>query len=229
MQCDDGERKTFRIKRRIILFILCLVCCFSIAGCGDEENRQEETAVENTGKQAAEEPTEGSDSERIAGSTEVSAGGQIAGSTGSRTSGQTKEPAEESEKEAIAAPGLSAEETDAYEQMSLYIQEGFRIYGIEDAYQAYFGAVEREEEKFFCDILLEGEDELWRECISYTVDEENAWYTFQGQDERIFSGDSFWMLDEDDSFVADLRENYRYKVGIAVGTDLPEKIRSSCP
>lgn len=88
MQCDDGERKTFRIKRRIILFILCLVCCFSIAGCGDEENG------------------------------------------------------------AFAAPELSAGETDAYEQMSLYIQEGFRIYGIEDAYQAYFGAVEREEEKF---------------------------------------------------------------------------------
>ena len=128
------------------------------------------------------------------------------------------------ENGAFAAPELSAEETDAYEQMSLYIQEGFRIYGIEDAYQAYFGAVEREEEKFFCDILLEGEDELWRECISYTVDEENAWYTFQGQDERIFSGDSFWMLDEDDSFVADLRENYRYKVRIAVGTDLPAAV-----
>lgn len=123
-----------------------------------------------------------------------------------------------------AAPGLSAEESDAYEQMAFYIQEGFRIYGIDEAYQAYFGPIEEEEELFSCDILLEGENDLWSESVSYTVDEENDWYKFSGQHEPLFSGDSSWMLREDDSFVTDLKENFRYKVRIAGRTDLPASV-----
>ncbi len=120
--------------------------------------------------------------------------------------------------------GLSVEELDLYEQMALYIQEGFRRYGIEGIYQAYFGPVEEEEEQFSCDILLEGEDELWREVIAYTVDAETAWYVFEGEDERIFSKDPYRAESEDSSFVTELRKNYRHKVQITNKTDLPSTV-----
>ena len=66
--------------------------------------------------------------------------------------------------------GLSPEQIDAYQQLTLYIQEGFRTYGIEGIYQAYFGEIEGEDGKYECEILLEGEGELWGERISYTYD-----------------------------------------------------------
>lgn len=158
------------------------------------------------------------------GSAENRSGENAIDNMEEQTEGSVGAQAAETEKVAEAAPGLSAEEADAYEQMALYIQEGFRIYGIEEAYQAYFGPIEEEKGLFSCDILLEGEGELWSEYISYTMDAENVWYTFQGQDEPIFSGDSFWMLREDDSFATDLKENCRYKVRIAGRTDLQASV-----
>ncbi len=196
MRHNDGGCKSSRVRKTAVLFILGILAGLFMAGCGSAENRSGKTMIDHAERQTAEEAMEEPAGERAA----------------------------EPEKVPEAAPGLSAEETDAYEQMALYIQEGFRIYGIEGAYQAYFGPVEEEEKSFFCDILLEGEEELWRERISYTVDEENAWYTFEGQYEPLFSGDSFWMLDEDDSYAADLKENYRYEVRIAGRTDLPAAI-----
>jgi len=108
--------------------------------------------------------------------------------------------------------------------MALYIQEGFRRYGIEGIYQAYFGPVEEEEEQFSCDILLEGEGELWREVIAYTVDAETSWYVFEGEDERIFSKDLYKAESEDSSFVTEMRKNYRHKVQITNKTDLPSTV-----
>lgn len=118
------------------------------------------------------------------------------------------------------ATGISAEESDIYQQMALFIQEGFRRYGIEGMYHAYFGPTEEEEEKFSCSILLEGEEELWKEVITYTADAERAWYVFEGEDERIFSKDSNMSAASED-FVRDVRENCRYEVSIAGNTDLP--------
>ena len=118
------------------------------------------------------------------------------------------------------ASKLSAEQTDVYEQMALYIQEGFRTYGIEESYQAYFGPIEELDGTFFCDILLEGTDVFWSEYIAYTVEEDSGWYTFEGQYEPVFSGVYFWELDEDSEYVINLQKNYEYKVQIAQKEDL---------
>ncbi len=116
--------------------------------------------------------------------------------------------------------GLSPEQIDAYQQLTLYIQEGFRTYGIEGMYQAYFGEIEDEDGKYECVILLEGEGELWGETISYTYDEQSGWYSFEGQRENIFTKDSSWALREDSSFVEEMRENYVYQTQIAKNLDI---------
>ena len=77
------------------------------------------------------------------------------------------------------------EQIDAFQQLTLYIQEGFRTYGIEGTYQAYFGEIEGEDGKYECEILLEGEGKLWGEFISYTYDEQSGWYSFEGQ-QKVF-------------------------------------------
>lgn len=187
-------------KKFSALSIWGIFFCVMIAGCGNVKKESEETVIEDT-----EEQIEESVEKQVEESIEES----------------IEEQAEKAlEKSAEIAGELSAEQIDAYEQMSLYIQEGFRIYGIDGVYQAYFGPIEKEEEMFSCDILLEGTDGLWSEFISYTVDEENVWYTFEGQDEPIFSKDSFWMVDEDSSYAVNLRENYQYKTQIASKIDL---------
>ncbi|MDE7445297.1 MAG: hypothetical protein K2N15_06275 [Lachnospiraceae bacterium] len=120
--------------------------------------------------------------------------------------------------------GLSPEQIDAYQQLTLYIQEGFRTYRIEGIYQAYFGEIEGEDGKYACDILLEGEDELWGERISYTYDEQSGWYSFKGQWECIFTKDSFWALREDDSFAKEIRKNYVYQTQIVKNLDIAVSI-----
>lgn len=99
---------------------------------------------------------------------------------------------------------MSAEESDLYEQMALFIQEGFRRYGIEGTYQAYFGPTQEEEERFSCSILLEGEEELWKEVITYTADAERAWYVFEGEDERILSKDPNMSAASDELHLEDV-------------------------
>lgn len=120
--------------------------------------------------------------------------------------------------------GLSPEQIDAYQQLTLYIQEGFRTYGIEGIYQAYFGEIKGEDGKYACDILLEGEGELWGEGISYTYDEQSGWYSFKGQWESIFTKDSFWALREDDSFVKEIRKSYVYQTQIEKNLDIAVSI-----
>ncbi len=200
MQCNDDGCRSSRVRKTVNSFLLCIFAGLLMAGCGSTGSRSGETVIDNAKGKTAEKSMEESAGDQAAEKVEESAGEQAA--------------------EPETVPGLSAEESDAYEQMALYIQEGFRIYGIEDVYQAYFGPIEEEEELFSCDILLEGEGELWSEYISYTMDTENAWYTFRGQHEPIFSGDALCMLREDDSYVMDLKENCRYKVRIAGRTDL---------
>lgn len=183
-------------KKSPILFISGMFFCFLTAGCGNVEKESGETVLADQEEQMAE-------------------------STEDQVEGPSEETADNPTQ---TYAGLSAEQADAYEQMALYIQEGFRIYGIEGIYQAYFGPIEAEEESFSCDILLEGTDGLWSEYISYAIDEETAWYTFEGQYEPIFSKDSFWMVDEDSSYAIDLLENYQYKIQIASNIDLPAAV-----
>ena len=133
---------------------------------------------------------------------------------------QTGSPTELTLEQAASPAELTLEQTDAYEQMTLYLQEGFRKYAVEGSYQALFGPIEATGEKFCCDILLIGEEDLWSDSVAYTYDSEKGWYTFEGQYEPIFAKDSFWALEEDDSFAADIRENYVYETWIAQETDI---------
>lgn len=125
---------------------------------------------------------------------------------------------------------LPPEQKDAYQQMSLYIQEGFRTYHIDDTYQAYFASIE-DSEKGTCDILLEGENEWWEERIAYSYDAENGWYTFEGVFEPIFTQDrSFYKfrgyeIDQDADFVANMRKTYVYSAEISKKTDMTLPIR----
>lgn len=113
-----------------------------------------------------------------------------------------------------AGCGQTTEQEDAYQQMAMYIQEGFRTYGIEGTYQAYFEEI-KEIEDIYCDILLEGENEWWEERISGSYDAETGWYTFEGVYEPIFAenvpeGNPWGHLKEDSDFVTNMRENYVY-------------------
>lgn len=128
--------------------------------------------------------------------------------------------AEGTEEQTDSFAELTLEQTDAYEQMTLYLLEGFRKYAVEGSYQALFGPIEDTGENFCCDILLIGEENLWRDSIAYTYDSERNWYTFEGQYEPIFTKDSSWALSEDNSFAADMRDNYVYETWVAQETEL---------
>lgn len=109
---------------------------------------------------------------------------------------------------------------DSYQQIILYIQEGFRKYNVEGEYQVYFGSVDENDYGNFCDILLEGTDDSWMERILYTFDTETGWYTFDGQYEPIFSKVDFRAEYDNSSFVSDMKENYLYKMQLSQNTDI---------
>ena len=169
------------------------------------------------------------------------------GSAGEETAESPREELAEAvpgtdEQESGSATAFS-ELPDAYQQMAMYIQEGFRRYEIEGSYQAYFGPVESEEGSFWidgsyyssyeemdgnyfsCDILLEGEGSRWREELTFEYDEEADWYVFASQYEPVFSKDHFFAEMEASSYVADLLENYVYEVVIARDADIAVPIR----
>lgn len=124
---------------------------------------------------------------------------------------------------------LPPEQIDAFQQLTLYIQEGFRTYGIEGTYQAYFGEIEGEDGKYECEILLEGEGKLWSEVVAYTYDTQSGWYSFKGQQEGVFTKDSFWVLRENDSFVEEIRKSYVYQTQIAKNVDIAVPIHYDSP
>ncbi len=131
----------------------------------------------------------------------------------------------------------------AYQQMALYIQEGFRVYHVEGEYQAYFGPIkgaasgmwvdghyigagdEIDEEYFWCDILLEGEGEQWSEKLAFTYDPETDWYVFSSQYEPLFAGDTFWAEMEDSSYAAEVLADCVCQTVIARDADIAAPIR----
>ena len=127
----------------------------------------------------------------------------------------------ETEQEEMASSELSG----AYQQIAMYIQEGFRMYHVEGEYQAYFGPIEggvsgiwmdgshiglgdeTDSEYFYCEIVLEGESGQWKEEIAFTYDAEADWYVFSSQYEPLFVGDSL-RADRGSSFWAEWRHYY---------------------
>ena len=175
---------------RYTIFAACFAICILLAGCGNA--RQEETEV-------------------------IEIESEVAESTEEEVLSELELTVQDAQEDDFA--GLSPEQIDAYQQLTLYIQEGFRTYGIEGTYQAYYGEIEAEDRKYV-EILLEGEGELFIEIISYTYDAQSGWYSFKGQSEGIFSKGSFWALREDASFVEEIRKNYVYQTQIAKNVDI---------
>lgn len=155
---------------------------------------------------------------------------------------ETKETISESEMETEDSQTAASELSGAYQQMAMYIQEGFRTYYVEGEYQAYFGPIEggasgiwvdgsyismrdkTDSEYFCCDILLEGESGQWREEMAFTYDAEADWYVFSSQYEPLFTGDSSWA-EWDDSYAAEVRGNRVCQITIARDADIAAPIR----
>ncbi len=126
---------------------------------------------------------------------------------------------------------LTAKQRDAYEQMTLFIQEGFRTYGIEGNYRAYFGEiitpVTSNEKRMYdgdtpysCAILLEEiakdvEERFWEEQLSFSYDADQDRYTFKGDWEPVLVGDYSWAERSESDFVTQMCENYVYKTEIS--------------
>ena len=144
--------------------------------------------------------------------------------------------------EAEESKAAFSELPGAYQQMALYIQEGFRMYHVEGEYQAYFGSIEsvasgiwvdgsyistRDEidrEYYCCDILLVGESEWWREEMAFTYDAETDWYVFSSQYEPLLAGDSLWA-EWGDSYEEDVPDNCDCQITIARDADIAVPIR----
>lgn len=118
------------------------------------------------------------------------------------------------------------EQADAYRQMALYIQEGFRTYDVEGTYQAYFGKIWSYNTSYSCDILLEGENEWWEEGIYGSYDAESGWYTFQGDYEPILleNAGEVDRLRKDSDFATKMRENYVYSTQISKDQNIASDI-----
>lgn len=118
------------------------------------------------------------------------------------------------------------EPADAYRQMALYIQEGFRTYDVEGTYQAYFGEIRSYNNSCSCDILLEGENEWWEEGIYGSYDAESRWYTFQADYEPILleNAGEVDRLRKDSDFATKMRENYVYSTQISKDQNIASDI-----
>ncbi len=114
----------------------------------------------------------------------------------------------------------------AYQQMALYIQEGFRTYDIKGTYKAYFGPMEDnyyEDGPFSVDILLNGTDGSWMERIHCSYNREKDWFTFSGSFEPIFTKDTYYYklirgyfeTDSDSDFVKEMLEDHIYTTEIS--------------
>lgn len=135
--------------------------------------------------------------------------------------GLTQTPAFEAPKEA---------KEDAYQQMALYIQEGFRTYDIAGTYHAYFDSIDDADfaDGTGCviDILLEGNNGFWMERLRCSYDAENDWYTFKGIFEPIFTKNTWYYeynghydADSDADYVKKMLENPAYITTISKTQD----------
>lgn len=216
-----------------IIALLGTVLCVALSGCGGGEN-----------------PAEGSETEQEETTTEQMVSGQE-----ETISGQGKTVSEQQE-EASGQEGtaygtepvtedsqeVSSELSGAYQQMAMYIQEGFRTYHVEGEYQAYFGPIEggasgvwedgcyvgiwdeTDRNYFTCDILLEGESGQWREEMAFTYDAEADWYIFSSQYEPLLAGDSLWR-EWGDSYATKVLDNCVCQTTVARDADIAAPIR----
>lgn len=209
-----------------IITLLGVVLCVALAGCGEGENPAESPETEQEETVSEQEETE-TEQEETTSEPEKTAPEQEE---------TTSEPGTEDPQAA------SSELSGAYQQMAMYIQEGFRMYHVEGEYQAYFGPIEgdasgiwvdgcyvgiwdeTDRNYFTCDILLEGEGDQWREELAFTYDAEADWYVFSSQYEPLFAGDTLWA-EWGDSYVTEVQNNCVCQIAIARDADIAAPIR----
>ncbi|MDE5951789.1 MAG: hypothetical protein K2H12_09445 [Acetatifactor sp.] len=209
-----------RIPKEIIA-LLGVVLCVALSGCGAGENSAESPETER---------------EETVSEQEETASGQ------EETTSEPEETASESKQETEDSQAASSELSGAYQQMAMYIQEGFRMYHVEGEYQAYFGPIEggasgawvdgcyvgmwdeTDSNYFTCDILLEGEGDQWREELAFTYDAEADWYVFSSQYEPLFAGDSLWA-EWGDSYAKEIQDNCVCQIVITRDADIAAPIR----
>ena len=180
--------------------------------------------------------------EELAESTETDLAENGSG-TGKEKPDQLEESSLGTAESTDGSPTAFSELPKPYQQMVMYIQEGFRKYQVEGGYQAYFGSIEDEEGSvwvegkylsasenagrnlFSCNILLEREGVQWREQLVYEYDAEADWYVFAGQYEPVFSKDISNAEWENSSYTEEILENYVYQVTIARDADIAAPIR----
>lgn len=141
------------------------------------------------------------------------------------------------------SPAATARLSGAYQQMLMYIQEGFRKYHVAGEYAAYFGPInggvsgswvdgcytgvqeENVGDTFVCDILLDGGNSRWKEQIAFTYDAQKDWYVFDGQYEPILTGDSDYAEWEESSYAEDILSAYVCQSTVAYDADISAPIR----
>ena len=230
-----------RIPKEIIA-LLGVALCVALSGCGEGENsaenpetEQRETVSEQEDTAPRQEETT-SEQEETASEQEETASGQ------EETTLEPEETVSDPEPGTEDSQAVSSELPGAYQQMAMYIQEGFRMYHVEGEYQAYFGSIEggasgiwvdgsyigiwdeTDSNYFTCDILLEGEGDQWREEMAFTYDAEADWYVFSSQYEPLFAGDSLWK-ERGDSYATEVKDNCVCQIVIARDADIAAPIR----
>ncbi|MDE6386453.1 MAG: hypothetical protein K2L82_01450 [Lachnospiraceae bacterium] len=115
-----------------------------------------------------------------------------------------------------------------FQQELLFLQQGFRQHNVEESYTVYFAEPEQSvDERTYQDMLLEGEDGFWRERISYTYDQSENWYTFQGEFEPMLVKDSIYIVRNEDA--EEFKTGAVYQTELSVRTDLDVPLRFDIP
>lgn len=115
-----------------------------------------------------------------------------------------------------------------FQQELLFLQQGFRQHNIEESYTVYFAEPEQSVgERSYQELILKGGDGCWKERISYTYDQNENWYTFQGEFEPMLVRDSLYILrdEEAEQFTVDAV----YQTELSAGTDIDAPLRFDIP
>lgn len=134
-------------------------------------------------------------------------------------------------EETAPTPPDSYSQEEAFLQMLLFLQEGFRQHNIPNTYKVYFNEIEAlDDGTFSCKMLLEdktvsdADSCYWREFLTFSYDEETRWYTFRGEYEPVLAQDSSeTRYNTNDA--KKLLAGAVYEAELSINTDLQTPIR----
>lgn len=111
-------------------------------------------------------------------------------------------------------------------QELLFLQQGFRRYGVEGTWTVYFAPAEEEQE-----LLLEDPEGLfWEESFTCTWDEERDWYAFSNLFEPVLTQNPTWnRAREADKEIAAFQAAAVYTAELSADMDLDTPLRFDVP